>query len=160
MSAEEWANTIPNKLKELVEYVRKNMIEAHKVRKFYYDKRHREVEYNVNDKTWIKTHTLSDKDKGIMSKLSQKWIGPYHIFRKLTPVTYEVAEIIESKAKKLSYGKKFSVHVQNMKPYIERPKRLLKEQPQYSEKLIPVPEDYKMKLRSRARVCFLSGKSS
>jgi len=77
-------------LLELVNFVRKNMSEAQKTNKIVYDKSRREVKYTENQLVLVRNHTISSKVDGIAKKLAPKWIGPYVIRKRITPVTYSV----------------------------------------------------------------------
>jgi len=111
-NAMDLAKELPSKLKEIVEYVRISMEEGRKKQKQNYDKFHRHVEFNQGDKVWVRNHPLSNAEERTMAKLCPRWIGPYTIIEKLTPVSYRVD----------THGKGIvgAQHVANLKPYVQR----------------------------------------
>ncbi|KAK4880401.1 hypothetical protein RN001_008547 [Aquatica leii] len=61
-------------------------------RKVYADlKRQPSVEYQVNDKVLITTRLLSSSVKQLSSKFYPRRDGPYIIFKKISPVSYQLA---------------------------------------------------------------------
>jgi hypothetical protein len=66
--------------------------------KCYYDKSHKEVDFNVGDNVFILF------DAPIKGFLMPRWEGPYTIIRKIDPVTYRVQ----------NESRNFAVHVQRM----------------------------------------------
>ena len=104
---------LPEKLKEIISWVRENIVKSHALNKQNYDKKHREVKYEVGELVLIKDTTLSEKDTGVMKKFANRWMGPVMISGKVTDLTYEITNI---DTKKL-IGKR---HVADLKPYFQR----------------------------------------
>jgi len=105
-------NKLPNRLREVISVVRDNMLASRMSNKVFYDAKHREIEYDVGQLVLVRSHILSNKDKGIMKKLSLKWLGPFKIHSKVNDVVYNVCD---TKGKIL--GKK---HVSHIKNYVNR----------------------------------------
>jgi hypothetical protein len=104
---------LPQKLQEIIEWVRSNMIAAQDKHKLQYDKTHRNVNFQVGELVLIKNHSLSDKDAGVMQKFNNRWIGPVVLSKKVSEVTYEIQNFHTKKP----MGKR---HVADMKPYFQR----------------------------------------
>jgi len=106
--------TEPNcaEMKEIVEWVRNNIIEAKEKQKEYYDKNHRAVIYNVGDKVLIRNTQLSNAEEGRMQKLNPTFIGPF----KVKKVENEVILLIETLDER-EVGKR---HVNDVKIFVER----------------------------------------
>jgi hypothetical protein len=105
-------NQLAKELKNIITWVKYNMTNAKNRYKAYYDERHRAVEYSVGQLVWSRNHPLSSADEGVNKKLSPKWLGPFIISRKVTPVTYALQD---------SLGRSAATrHVNDIKPYIER----------------------------------------
>jgi hypothetical protein len=105
-------NQISKELKNIIQWVKSNMTNAKQRYKAYYDERHRNVEYSVGQLVWSRNHPLSSAEEGINKKLSPKWIGPFTITKKVTPVTYALHDSFGSPAA--------TRHVNDIKPYISR----------------------------------------
>ena len=61
-------------------------------RKEYVDKHRRPgPSYKTGDKELVETHTLSNANKGISSKLAPRYDGPYTIKKKVGPCSYMIA---------------------------------------------------------------------
>jgi len=86
------ADELPSQLKDIVEWVRDNIVEAQITYKDNYDKRHRDVKYNSGDKVLIRNHVLSDADLNFSAKLAKPFLGPYNIKYQITPVTYMIQD--------------------------------------------------------------------
>jgi len=108
---------LPETLLNIINWVRENIITAHKKQAIYYDPKHRQSTFKTGDWVLIKNHTLSDKDQGIMKKLTPRWIGPYRLGKSITSVTFELLLIDSDKC----IGKR---HVCEMKPYYKRTERI------------------------------------
>jgi hypothetical protein len=130
------ARETSQKLKDLIVWVRKNIEEAHKRNKKYYNKHHRDVSYSANQKVLLRAHTLSNKDMKISAGISQKWEGPFTIEKQVTPVTYAIKEFAKSK-----YSP--NRHVSDIKPYYDRPVTIKNSKP------VPVPQ---IQTRKKSRV--------
>ena len=85
LTAEEIAEWLPVKLRELRKFVLKNINIAHKNYKKYYDRKRRPSPFKVGDYILLRTHTLSDADAGITKKFSKRWCGPFKLIKEVTP---------------------------------------------------------------------------
>ena len=88
--------------------VKQNLMEARWKQKQQYDKRHRDVQFEVGQKVLIYSKT---KKVGLSSKLLNLYYGPYVIIEKLGPVTYLCKDIRTEK--------KTKSHVSRMKIFYE-----------------------------------------
>jgi hypothetical protein len=61
------------------------------VAKRYYDEKHRQVEFNVGDKVWLKLGKAYKVPGKQNRKTSPRREGPYEITRKVTPLAYELS---------------------------------------------------------------------
>ena len=77
----------------------------------YYNKRHREVVYEIGDRVMRRQHVLSSAANFVSSKLAPKYKGLYTVIRVLSKVVYEVTD---------SEGRVDKVHVKDLKPYYEQ----------------------------------------
>ena len=78
-----------------------------------YDAKHRVVIYEPGDLVWIFTPV---RKKGLSEKLLKRYFGPYQVLRRLSDVTYEVADFDPSSRRRKT---KDTVHVLRMKPYYD-----------------------------------------
>ena len=77
---------------EKVQVVKKCLKAAQDRQKSYADKHHREMEYNVGEKVFLKVSPW----KGILQfgkqgKLSPRYVGPYEILERIGPLAYRLA---------------------------------------------------------------------
>ncbi|KAI2647680.1 Transposon Ty3-I Gag-Pol polyprotein [Labeo rohita] len=56
----------------LIHLVQKNVKRAQVKRKYYYDQRRKQTQFQVEDVVWVRTHPLSKANEGFMAKLSEK----------------------------------------------------------------------------------------
>ncbi|XP_070035268.1 uncharacterized protein [Nicotiana tomentosiformis] len=64
--------------------------------KSYSDKRHRDLEFMIGDKVFLKVSPIKGAMRfGNKGKLSTRFIGPYEIIEKKGKVTYDLALLIE-----------------------------------------------------------------
>ncbi|KAL0387779.1 UNVERIFIED_CONTAM: Transposon Tf2-11 polyprotein [Sesamum radiatum] len=81
---------------EKIQIVKKCLKAAQDRQKSYVDKHHREMEYEVGDKVFLKVSPW----KGILrfgkqGKLSPRYIGPYEIIERIGPLAYRLALPVE-----------------------------------------------------------------
>jgi hypothetical protein len=77
-----------------------------------YDKNRRGFEFEVNDRVLRKNYVLSSAAEKFMSKLAPKFIGPFVVSRKISPVSYSLQNL---------QGKNVgNWHVSQLKPYVTR----------------------------------------
>jgi hypothetical protein len=138
-------NILPAKLNEVISFVRQNIIEAQKRNKHYYDLSHIQHPFKEGDYVLLTNHQLSNKEEGIMQKLTPRFVGPYQLGRQLTPITFEVISLPECK----HIGKR---HVNDLRMFYVRPgfnvSTLKSPQVQPDGQLTPQPRV----LRQRQRV--------
>lgn len=97
------------KLQELQELVTKNIYNARLRQKRNYDKHHREVEYQGDDRVWLRTHPYSKAEKSFTAKLAPKCQGPYRIVKRTGQLNYQIVH--EATGEDLRV-----VHVSGLKP--------------------------------------------
>ena len=73
---------------EVWRHARAQMEKAVAIRKSYYDKKHRDVQYTVGDLVLLSTQNL--RLKGIPHKLQRKFCGPYKILEKIGAQAYRL----------------------------------------------------------------------
>ena len=81
---------------------------AQQRQKEYYDQKARDVSYNVGERVWLYT---PNKKKGLSSKLTHNWHGPFRILSKTSPVNYLLDANDERSVTQI-------VHVNRLKPFI------------------------------------------
>lgn len=96
---------------------RKSLGVARAQQKAQYDKSHRNVCYQAGDFVLKRNHALSDASKGFSAALAPKWVGPYQVERRLSPLVYELKHPQTGKTS----GR---VHVADLKAYNCRPAEL------------------------------------
>ncbi|KAL2099381.1 hypothetical protein ACEWY4_005861 [Coilia grayii] len=57
-----------------------------------YNKHHRDVVFNCQDRVWVRNHPQSKASKHFAAKLAPKWKGPYRVVKPLGPVNYLVVQ--------------------------------------------------------------------
>lgn len=83
--------------------------EAQHQQAHYYNRRHRDREFNVSDLVLRKAHPLSNAAKHFCAALAKPFEGPYVISKKLSRVRYELTDL-QGRAQGV-------IAVQDIKPY-------------------------------------------
>lgn len=104
-------------LREIIEWVRKNIILSHQKNSILYNKKHRDLSFHPGQLVLVRNHPISSAEEHFMGKLDKKWLGPYLIHKVITPVSYEIVTYPDLKP----FGNQ---HILNLKPFIERSKLL------------------------------------
>ena len=74
---------------EQVRIIRENLKTAQSRQKSQYDRRHKEVAYEVGDKAYLRVTPLKGTHRfGIKGKLAPRYIGPFRILAKRGEVAY------------------------------------------------------------------------
>ncbi|KAK8786810.1 hypothetical protein V5799_023415 [Amblyomma americanum] len=81
-----------------------------------YNRRHREVTYNIGDRVWVWTPV---RQKGLSEKLLHRYFGPYEVLRRVGNVDYEVVPR-GTVATGRRQPRTDIVHVMRLKPYFSR----------------------------------------
>ena len=81
---------------------------AQQHQKEYYDKKAKEISYNVGERVWLYT---PNKRKGLSSKLTHNWHGPFRILSQTSPVNYLLDANDEHSVTQI-------VHVNRLQPFI------------------------------------------
>ena len=92
------------------ESARDLIVEGHEVSKVIYDKKRRNVEFELGDRVWVDMRRTDSSKK---AKLGLPWFGPYRIAQKCSPLTYRVEDIQGRKSE-------LEVHVERLKPFVDR----------------------------------------
>jgi hypothetical protein len=108
---QEWAKKV-SALRDIHLLVRDNLEEACKRASRYYNLRHRDSVFKVEDLVLGKNYALSSAADKVTACLSPKYLGPFRIKRQISAVTYE----LESR-----YGQvQGRWHIKDLKPYYGR----------------------------------------
>lgn len=97
-------------MKRLWGEVQLKLDKAYEVSKRVYNMRRRPVQYQLGQKVWKRNFLLSDATKGITAKLSDRFVGPFTIRRK---VGYCVYELCNDRGESIGMW-----HVQDLKPFL------------------------------------------
>ena len=103
-----FADDFDKRFTEARELVKHNLMESRLKQKQQYDKKHRDVKFEIGQKVLIYSKI---RKVGLSSKLLNLYYGPYVIVSKVGPVTY-ICEDIRTQKRTRS-------HVQRMKPFYE-----------------------------------------
>ncbi|CAL8107853.1 unnamed protein product, partial [Orchesella dallaii] len=107
--------SLPEDLKNHIEWVKDNIKKMQKTNKVYYDMRHIPHPFKTGDKVMVKNHSRYDKAAHKIQKLLRKWIGPFLLGEKAddNDNTFEILTIPEGKA----VGRR---EVKDLKPFVQR----------------------------------------
>ena len=106
----EWRERM-ERLEALQKWVVENLEAAQEKQAKYYNRRHRDRQFEVGEQVLKRHHVLSSGARHFSAKLARKFHGPFVIRRILSPVVYELADLTGG-----SIGK---VHIKDLKPYQE-----------------------------------------
>lgn len=112
-----YASQLCARLNLAFDKARKSPGVARAQQKAQYDKSHRSICYQAGDFVLKRSHALSDASKGFSAALAPKWLGPYQVERRLSPLVYELKDPRTGK----SSGR---VHIADLKAYHCRPAEL------------------------------------
>jgi predicted aspartyl protease len=101
-----------NKIQEIYSTVREHQRKASESQKIYYDKHRRHWEPAIRELVLKKNHVLSDANKNFCAKLAPKYIGPYKIQERRSPVIYTLRKGDGS-------GRTHTCHVKDLKEYTQ-----------------------------------------
>uniref|UniRef100_A0A674CB77 Integrase catalytic domain-containing protein n=1 Tax=Salmo trutta TaxID=8032 RepID=A0A674CB77_SALTR len=79
-------------LRDLRALVSKNMIQARLKQKRNYDKKRRDMQFQLRDRVWLRSHPYSKAEQFFSAKLAPKWQGPYRIVEQSGPLNYRVVK--------------------------------------------------------------------
>jgi len=105
----DYADRVKKRLNEARQIVKTRMNKAQNKQKLAYDAKHRGLEFKAGDLVLI---YKPFRKVGKSEKLLHRWLGPFRVIRKTTPVNYE----IQAASGK---GKTDIVHVVKMKPFYQ-----------------------------------------
>lgn len=88
---------LPHRLREVIQVVRENIIEAQRNHKKYFDSHRRDHNFSTGNIVVIKNHPQSKKSAQMMEKMTRRWRGPYRLGERKDPVTFEIITIPERK---------------------------------------------------------------
>ena len=105
----EWLEKM-KRLSHLQDLITRNLDRAYETQARYCNKHRREGHFKVGDLVLKRERILSNKEKDIAAKLSDKYSGPYKVVRRLSPVVFR---LVDSRGK---YADK--EHIRHLKPYV------------------------------------------
>ncbi|XP_036150132.1 uncharacterized protein LOC118648039 [Monomorium pharaonis] len=88
----EWRERM-ERLEALQEWVVENLEAAQEKQAKYYNRRHRDRQFEVGEQVLKRHHVLSSGARHFSAKLARKFHGPFIIRRILSPVVYELADL-------------------------------------------------------------------
>ncbi|KAI5737969.1 hypothetical protein M8J77_001280 [Diaphorina citri] len=100
-------------LKDLYDWIQVNQLKSSRRQAGYYDRNHREVKYEVGDLVLRQNFKLSSAAEHYAAGLDFKYLGPFRIEAKLSPVVYSLVDAANRPAGRW--------HVKHLKPYTSRP---------------------------------------
>ena len=99
---------VETRLLDARELVRQSVLEAQRRQKKNYDKKHRDVQFEIGQKVLVYTKT---RKVGLSEKLLNCFHGPFEVIQQITPVTY-LMEDVRTK-------KQMQAHINRIKPYYQ-----------------------------------------
>ena len=78
------------RLSHFPDLITRNLDRAYEMQARYYDKHRRKRQFNVCDSVRKRERIMSNKEKDIAAKLSDKFSGPYNVVRRLSPVVFRL----------------------------------------------------------------------
>jgi hypothetical protein len=100
------------KIRDALVLARLNAATSFQKQSRHYNQGRRVWRPTVGDRVMAKTHILSDKDKGINSKLAPRYDGPYVVIALPSPVITTLAHTDTKETRQ--------AHIGDMKPYVSR----------------------------------------
>uniref|UniRef100_A0ABD2WYB9 RNA-directed DNA polymerase n=1 Tax=Trichogramma kaykai TaxID=54128 RepID=A0ABD2WYB9_9HYME len=91
VAKEEWKSHL-NKLHDHYAVINKRIAIAQDRQAKYFNEKHREVEFKVGDKVWLKNRVQSSAPNNIAAKLTPRNGGPFTIAEKVGSVVYELVD--------------------------------------------------------------------
>ena len=85
------------------ELVKIRVQNAQERQKSYYNERHKNVRFEINELVGLYTPS---RELGLSEKLLPKFTGPYRVIKRLTPVTYEIQDINPPRKKRQAHIKR------------------------------------------------------
>lgn len=79
-------------LQDVFKDVSKRLKEAYDRSSKRYNLRRRDEKFQLHQRVWKRNYTISDASKGVTSKLSSKFEGPYTIIKVVSPWSYELMD--------------------------------------------------------------------
>ena len=71
-------------------WIVENLEVAHQRQSRYYNRHHRPMTYNLNDKVLYRDYTKSSAAKNISAKLLKEYKGPYQVIEVISPLIYTI----------------------------------------------------------------------
>ena len=134
---------------EKVKVVRDNLKIARDRQKIYADNRHRDLQFEIGDRVFLKISRKCVLRFGRRGKLRPRYIGPYEIIARVGPVAYKLKLPPELSRIHDTF------HVSMLRKYIPDPSHVLREQPvqlkenlTYEETLVQIVDRKEQVLRS------------
>ena len=86
---DDWADRF-FRLRAIRSWIAYNMEQAHNRQARYYNLRHRNVTYKVNDKVLYRNRVLSRGKDKFSAKLAKKFKGPFEVTKVISPLVYTI----------------------------------------------------------------------
>ena len=106
----EKGKTRSSRIPALYDLVRRQLDKATATQAKYYNRKHREVYYQVGDLVRQRNHVLSSAEDRFAAKYVPKFVGPAEVIKVLAPVVYLVKDLHMNRTSK--------VHVNDLKHFM------------------------------------------
>ncbi|RWS22434.1 integrase core domain protein-like protein, partial [Leptotrombidium deliense] len=107
---DEHASLLAEHISKIRLIAKQNLINSQEKSKVHYDKKRRHVEYDTGEKVLV---YFPIRKVGKSEKLLHKWLGPFKIVNRLSPLVYEIENVTGKK-------KRDTVNVTRLKKFHER----------------------------------------
>ncbi|KAK8771307.1 hypothetical protein V5799_025446 [Amblyomma americanum] len=121
-AAADYARRVRKRIENAVKETSRNRARARASQKAAYDRTHRDLEFQVGDLALKRNHVLSDASTGFAAGLAPKWVGPFIVAEKLSPLNYKLRG---PNSARLSGP----IHVGELKRYFQREAAVEREVP-------------------------------
>ena len=117
---------------EKVEFIRKKLLTAQSRQKSYYDRRRRNLEFQVGDSVFLKVSPMRGVLRfGKTGKLAPHYIGPFPILERIGPLAYRV------QLPNWLSGVHDVFHISNLRKYVHDPDDIIEEAAQQDLEITP-----------------------
>ncbi|XP_075744429.1 uncharacterized protein LOC142803218 [Rhipicephalus microplus] len=108
-----YAAELRSRMDAALDLAHSNLAKVRASQKTQYDWSNWDVRYDVGDLVLRRNHVLNDAAKGFSASLLAKWLGPYRMQTKVSPLVYKLAGSQERQGGG-------PVNVSNLKPFVAR----------------------------------------
>ncbi|CAF4619602.1 unnamed protein product [Didymodactylos carnosus] len=92
------------------DFVRQNLEIAQQNQRSNYNQHRKDVHFKVGDLVMMATTVGSALGKWKAPKLDPRWVGPFQITKKITPIDYQIISLADNRVIE-------AVHVERLRPY-------------------------------------------